>query len=88
MLLTQKETKFLTILNETRLTDGKMLGRYADLVKEQFEFSNGELTSAVKKLLELELLTPIKAGGDEVVYFHTSKVEKIKLDPDLLKIRH
>jgi DNA polymerase III delta subunit len=86
--LTPRETKFLTILDETRLADNKMFGRYADIVKEQFQFSNKELKTAVAKLLKLDLLTKINAGGDEMVYFHTEKVNKIKLDEELSKIRH
>lgn len=86
--LTPKETKFLTILNETRLTDGKMFGTYFDLIKEHFQFSNEELKSAVAKLLKLNLLTEIDAGGSEIVYFHTDRVNKVELDKDLLKIRH
>lgn len=88
MELTSKELKFLTILNETRLADGKMFGRYFDQVKERFEFSNDELGKAAAKLVSLDLLTKINAGGDEFVYFHTDKVVKAALDPDLVKIRH
>jgi hypothetical protein len=86
--LTPKETKFLTILNETRLADGKMVGRYSEQVKEQFQFSNEELKSAVNKLVKMDLLMKIDAGGKEFVYFHTDKVGKTDLDGDLLKIRH
>ncbi|MFH1802967.1 MAG: hypothetical protein ABH864_05990 [archaeon] len=88
MELTPKETKFLTVLNETRLADGKMFGQYSDLVKEQFDFSNEELTHAVKKLVKMDLLSSIDAGGNEFVYFHTAKVMKADLDKDLVKIRH
>src|SRR3989344_1922076 len=77
--LTPKETKFLTILNETRLSDGKMFGRYYDLIKEHFEFSNTELKNAVDKLLKMNLLMSIDAGGKEFVYFHTNKVAKAHL---------
>ncbi|MBU0907109.1 MAG: hypothetical protein KKE05_03030 [Nanoarchaeota archaeon] len=86
--LTPKETKFLTVLNETRLAGGKIFGRFGELVKEQFQFSNEELKNAVNKFLKLDLLTKIDAGGNEIVYFHTNKVNSIELDRDLLKIRH
>ncbi|MBU0761200.1 MAG: hypothetical protein KJ718_05465 [Nanoarchaeota archaeon] len=88
MDLTPKETKFLTILNETRLSDGKMFGRYFEEIKGLFEFSNEELNKAVKKLVQMGLLTKIDAGGNEYVYFHTNKVTKTELDKDLIKIRH
>lgn len=88
MELTSKETKFLTILNETRLTDGKMVGRYSNEVKEQFNFSDTELKSAVNKLVKMEMLSVIDAGGNDLVYFHTEKVNKADLDKDLIKIRH
>lgn len=88
MALTQKETKFLTILNETRLTNGKMVGRYSTEVKEQFSFSDTELKSAVNKFVKMDLLSVIDAGGNDLVYFHTQKVNKEDLDKDLLKIRH
>jgi hypothetical protein len=86
--LTPKETKFLTILNETRLANGKMFGRYFEQIKEQFQFSNEELRNAVNKLVKMDLLVEINAGGDEFVYFHTDKVTKTALDKDLIKIRH
>jgi hypothetical protein len=88
MELTQKEIKFLSILNETRLSDGMLSKRYFDEVKEQFTFSTGELDSAVKKLLKKGLLMKIDAGGGENVYFHTDEVIKIELDEGLSKIRH
>lgn len=88
MALTQNEIKFLTILNETRLAEGKMFGRYFEEVKEQFEFSNEELNDAVKKLVKLNLLTRIDIGGDECAYFHTDKVVKSDLDKKLSKIAH
>lgn len=88
MVLSQREMKFLTILNETRFSDGKMSGRYLDEIKEHFLFSNKELNLAVVKLVKMGLLSEIDAGGNEFVYFHTEKVEKSKLDSNLGKIRH
>lgn len=88
MNLTQTEIKFLTILHETRLADGKMFGRYFEEVKEQFQFTNAELASAVKKLEKMDLLMKIDAGGNEFVYFHTDKVMKVELDKYLSKIAH
>ena len=88
MELTQKDIKFLTILNETRLSDGKMFGRYFQEVNKVFSFSENELNSAVKKLVKMEMLTSIDVGGNEQVYFHTDKVSKDKLDKDLREIRH
>ena len=88
MELNQKDMKFLTILNETRLSNGKMFGRYFEEVKEVFSFSNSELDTAVKKLVKMEMLSVIDVGGNERVYFHTSKVNKEKLDKDLRVIRH
>ena len=88
MALTPNEIKFLTILNETRLTDGKMSGRYFGEIKELFKFSDKELSNAVKKLEEMNFLTKINAGGSEYVYFHTNKVIKTDLDKELSKIRH
>ena len=88
MLLTENEIKFLTILNETRLADGKMFGRYSEQIKELFEFSDKELSNAVKKLGEMNLLTKINTGGNEYVYFHTNKVIKTELDKNLIKIKH
>ena len=88
MILSQREIKFLTILNETRLSDGKMSGRYSDEIKEEFLFSDKELNQAVIKLVKMGLLEKITAGGNEYVYFHTEKVEKSELDAILGKIRH
>ena len=88
MALSQREIKFLTVLNETRLSDGKMSGRYFDEIKEQFIFSNKELNQAVIKLVKMGLLSEIAVGGNEYVYFHTEKVEKSELDNDLGKIQH
>ena len=65
-----------------------MFGRYFEQVKEQFEFSNEELKGAANKLVKMDLLMKIDAGGKEMVYFHTDKVTKTDLDKDLSKIRH
>lgn len=88
MELTPKEMKFLTIMDETRLIDGKMSGRYFDEVSEQFIFSNSELTAAVSKLVKMNMLSVINAGGKDMVYFHTDKVNKEKLDKNLRVIKH
>jgi len=65
-----------------------MFGRYFEEVKEQFTFSNIELSNAVAKLEKLGLLMKIDTGGDEFAYFHTDKVAKTDLDKELNKIRH
>ena len=88
MSLTPKEAKFLTILNETRLADGKLFGEYSEEVSKQFSFSNAELEAAVKKFVKFGLLSVIDAGGNELVYFHTGKVNEDKLDKHLKAIRH
>ncbi len=88
MELTQKDMKFLTIMNETRLSDGKMFGRYSEEVSKLFLFSDAELSTAVKKLVKMEMLSVIDVGGNERVYFHTDKVTEDKLDKDLMGIRH
>ncbi len=88
MELTDREIKFLTIMNETRLCDWKMVGRYSDEVSKIFSFSNSELNAAVKKLVKMEILSVIDVGGNELVYFHTDKATEYKLDKDLKEIRH
>jgi len=88
MVLSQREIKFLSILNETRLSDGKMSERYLKEINEQFLFSNKELNQAIIKLVKIGFLSVISAGGDEYVYFHTEKVKKSELDNNLCKIRH
>jgi len=88
MELMPKDIKFLTIMNETRLTNGKMFGRYFEEVSEQFKFSNSELNTAVKKLVKMDMLSVIDAGGKDMVYFHTDKVSKDQLDKELMTIRH
>ncbi|MBS3064871.1 MAG: hypothetical protein J4472_03595, partial [DPANN group archaeon] len=76
MQLSSRELKFLTIMNETRLSDGKIHGQYSKEVAKQFQFEDAELNSAVKKFVKMKLLSVIDAGGDELVYFHTEKVIK------------
>lgn len=88
MELTQKDIKFLTVMNETRLFRGKMFGRYFDEVSKVFTFTDTELKSSVKKLVGLGMLESIEAGGGEQVYFHTLKVKDQILDKNLLAIRH
>ncbi len=88
MELAPKDIKFLTIMNETRLSDGKMFGRYFEEVNERFKFSNSELNTAVKKLVKMDMLSVIDAGGKDMVYFHTEKVSKDQLDKELMTIRH
>ena len=88
MELTQKDMKFLTIMNETRLSDGKMFGRYSEEVGKLFEFSDAELGAAVRKLVKMGMLSVINAGGSEIVYFHTDKVKQDKLDKSLMVLRH
>ncbi len=88
MELTQKDIKFLTIMNETRLADGKMFGRYSEEVSKVFTFSNSELDAAVRKLVKMGMLSVMDVGGNEKVYFHTDKVSKGNIDRDLKAIRH
>lgn len=88
MELTTKDLKFLTILNETRICDGQMRGRYSQEVSKIFPFTSSELNEAVNKLLKMGLLSVIDAGGKDMVYFHTDKVIKDKLDKNLGEIRH
>lgn len=88
MELTPKDIKFLTVMNETRLSDGKMFGRYFEEVSKIFTFSNLELDAAVKKLTKMEMLSVMDVGGKEKVYFHTDKVTEDKLDKMLKEIRH
>ena len=88
MELMPKDIKFLTIMNETRLTNGKMFGRYFEEVSEQFKFSNSELNTAVKKLVKMDMLSVIDAGGKDMVYFDSDKVSKDQLDKELMTIRH
>ena len=87
MELTSKEMKFLTIMNETRLDNGKMFKSEFERINKKFSFTDKELTSAVKKLTSNGLLSTIEVGGDEVVYFHTEKVSKDLLDKDLSRFR-
>jgi hypothetical protein len=88
MNLTQKEIKFLSILDETRLTDGKISQKYFEEIKEHFIFTKEELRRVVVKLVKMNLIEKVNAGRDENVYFHTDKVTKSELDTDLIKIKH
>ena len=88
MELTSKDMKFLTIMNETRLSDGKMVGKYSDEVSKVFLFSNSELHIAIKKLVKMDMLSVMDIGRNEKVYFHTQKVTKDKMDRHLKEIRH
>ncbi|MDO8459771.1 MAG: hypothetical protein Q7S74_01550 [Nanoarchaeota archaeon] len=88
MELTASDIKFLTIMNETRLCEGKLFKRDSDEIGKVFSFKEKELNSAVKKLVKMGMLSPLDLGGNEVVYFHTEKVPKDKLDKDLIKIKH
>ena len=86
MSLTPKEAKFLTILNETRLVDGKLLKRYSDEIKKSFLFTDKELREAVKKLRGHGMLSEMNLGVDDVMYFFTEKVSKDMLDKKLEEI--
>lgn len=88
MDLTPREAKFLTIMNETRLVDGKLFKRDSDQIKKLFLFSDKELSAAVRKLKEKGMLTEMKLGADEIMYFFTEKVPKDMLDRKLREIRH
>ena len=88
MDLTSKESKFLTILNETRLENGKMFDRYSKEVRKVFEFDDRELTLAIKNLKEKGMLSELNLGGNEVMHFFTEKVTKNMLDKKLQEIRH
>lgn len=88
MELTAKEIKFLTIMNETRLADGKIHGRYSQEVSKVFQFSEAELGNAVKKLVRMKMLSVVDVGGNELVYFHTDRVIKADLDKQLRELRH
>lgn len=88
MELIPKDIKFLTIMNETRLTNGKMLGRYFEEISKQFAFSNSELNASVKRLVKMDMLSVIDAGGKDMVYFHTDKVSRDLLDKELMTVKH
>jgi hypothetical protein len=88
MELTQREIKFLTFMNETRLSDGKLFKRDLEEVNKVFEFNDKELNAAVKKLVDIGMLSSMDLGGNEKIYFHTEKVAADKLDKDLSKFRH
>lgn len=87
MELTPKDIKFLTMMNETRLCDKKLFKRDSDEFKKFFSFTDHELVAAVKKLVALGLLSEMRLGSDEAIYFHTEKVSQDSLDEDLKSIR-
>jgi hypothetical protein len=87
MELNGKDMKFLTILNETRISDGKMVGRYSDEVSKVFTFSKSELDLAIKKLIRMDMISVLEISGNEKVYFHTKKATVDKLDRRLREIR-
>jgi hypothetical protein len=87
MELTPKDLKILTMMNETRLCDKKLFKRDSDEFRKFFSFTDQELVAAVKKLVTLGLLSEMKLGADEVMYFHTEKVSRESLDEDLRSIR-
>lgn len=80
--------KFLTIMHETRLSDGEMVGRYSEEVSKIFSFSKIELNNAVKKLLKMNMLSVMDIAGNEKIYFHTDKVSEDLMDKHLKEIRH
>ena len=88
MELTTKETKFLTILNETRISGGKLMDGFSKKIKEHFSYTNSELNGAIAKLKGEGYLSELDLGGDEVMYFFTEKVDKDMLDKDLGKIKN
>lgn len=88
MNLTDKEIKFLTIMNETRLCDGKLFKRDSEQFSKVFAFDEGELEPVVNKLVSLGLLSEMDLGGGEKIYFHTKKVSKISLSDELMGIKH
>jgi len=83
MDLTARETKFLTIMNETRLADGKLFKRDSEEISKLFLFTDRELNAAIKKLTEKGMLSEINLGGNETIYFFTEKVSKDMLDKKL-----
>lgn len=87
MELTQKETSFLTLMNETRLTGSKMFKRDSDIFRKVFSFSDEELIAAVNKLVKAGFLTAMDLGSDELIYFHTKKVSPEILDERFSSIR-
>ena len=86
MNLTPKEVKFLTILNETRLSNGKLLKCYSERLRKEFSFKDKELREAIKKLSRNGLLTEMDLGGNDIMYFFTEKVSKDMLDKKLEEI--
>jgi len=87
MDLTARETKFLTIMNETRLADGKLFKRDSEEISKLFLFTDRELNAAIKKLTEKGMLSEINLGGNETIYFFTEKVSKDMLDKKLREIK-
>lgn len=75
-------------MNETRLSDGKLFKRDSEEISKIFVFSDKELKAAVKKLVEIGMLSSMDLGGNEKIYFHTEKVSPDKLDKELRKFRH
>jgi hypothetical protein len=88
MELTQKELKFLTIMDETRLSGNKLFKSDSEQFKKLFSFTDKELSVAVRKLVRMELLDEIDVGANEIVYFHSSKVSKNILDAKLMPFGH
>ncbi len=87
MALTEKESKFLTIMKETRLEDNKLFKNYSEEVRKIFQFTDKELQNAVKKLLRDGMLSEMDLGAKETIYFHTDKVTEDMLDKKLGEIR-
>ncbi|MEK6818663.1 MAG: hypothetical protein AABY10_01880 [Nanoarchaeota archaeon] len=88
MELTQKEVKFLTMMDETRLSNKKMFKRDSEGFRKLFSFTDKEMNVAVKKLVKKGFLSEMDLGSNEVVYFHTDKVSKGILDTKLSSARH
>ncbi len=87
MNLTSKETKFLSILNETRVVNGKFLEGFNKRIKDHFVFKNEDLVLSIKKFKSEGFLTELVLGKDESMYFFTDKVKKDMLDLELNKVR-
>ena len=87
MELTSKELNFLTIMNETRLSDKKLFKRDSETFRKFFSFTDGELSLAVNKLVKMALLSKMELGSNEIIYFHTEKVSQDNLDAKLVSIR-
>jgi hypothetical protein len=87
MDLTAKEIKFLTMMNETRLSDGKLFRRDSETFLKIFSFNDKELKIAVSKFVKMGMLSELSLGGNEVIYFHTDKVSQFELDKELKMIK-